>query len=369
MLEETCFYPESGGQPADLGSLGEAEVSHVFEEGERIVHLLDKELSRSEVRGIIDWDRRFDHMQQHSGQHILSQCFVDILQGETRSFHMGQDVSTLEIGISAVSDEELEKIEVRANEIVFENREIKTYFVPADEIDRVPLRRPPKKEGPIRVVEVDGFDFSACGGTHCRRTGEIGMIKVIRWDRIRNNLRFEFLCGRRARHDYAQKNRFLLEIVQKLSVRESDAVAAIDKTIQEAKLLRRKQRRSAEGLAAYQAEEVVKMAKNRLIKVTWTDKTVEEAKLLALSIIRLAQRVVLFAVRGEARDHLIFACSNRLQLDMRELIPLVRAMVPSKGGGNATLVELVTESAGDLEAILTAAEELLKRKINSLDRE
>ncbi|MFZ2052634.1 MAG: hypothetical protein WAU81_00420 [Candidatus Aminicenantales bacterium] len=364
-LDKTCFYPESGGQPADRGSLGETEVIHVFEDGDRIVHLLDRELSRTEVRGIIDWDRRFDHMQQHSGQHILSQCFIEILQGETRSFHLGEQAATLEIGTSAISDEDLERVEARANEIVFENREIKTYFVDAEAVDKVPLRRPPKKEGTIRVVEVDGFDFSACGGTHCRRTGEVGLVKVIRWDRIRNNLRFEFLCGRRARLDYALKNRSLLEISQRLSVRESDASAAVERTIQEAKHFRKKQRQLLEALAAYQAEEAVKTAKGSLIKAIWTDKTAEEAKFLALNIIRLADLAVLFAVRGKERDHLVFACSDKLPLNMRELLPILASLVKAKGGGSASLVEFVAEKGSDLEAVLTAAEAYLKGKLAS----
>jgi alanyl-tRNA synthetase len=366
ILDQTCFYPESGGQPADRGSLGEVEVSHVFEDGDRIVHLLDRELSRTEVQGIIAWPRRFDHMQQHSGQHILSQCFVEILNGETRSFHLGEQAATLEIGLSAISDTDLERVEARANEIVFENREIKTYFVKAEEIDRVPLRRPPQKEGTIRVVEVSGFDFSACGGTHCRRTGEIGLIKVIRWDKIRNNLRFEFLCGWRARDDYGQKNRSLLEISQKLSVGAGDVSMAVGKAIEEAKNYRKKQRQLLEDLTAYQAREAVREAKGRLIRAAWTDKTVEEAKLLALGIIRLAERVVLFAVPGEERDYLIFACSRRLPLDMRELIPIVRAQVPGKGGGSATFVEIAIEKTVDFEAVMSTAEEYLKGKLAGL---
>jgi alanyl-tRNA synthetase len=369
VLDETCFYPESGGQPSDRGSLGDAEVISVFEDGDRIVHLLDRDLSREEVRGIIAWARRFDHMQQHSGQHILSQCFLEIVQGETRSFHLGEQAATLEIGINAISDEDLERVEARANEIVFEDKEIKTYFVNAEEVDSVPLRRPPKKEGTIRVVEVDGFDFSACGGTHCRRTGEVGLVKVIRWDKIRSHLRFEFLCGHRARHDYAQKNRSVLEISQKLSVQEGEAADAVEKTIQEAKYLRKRQRQLREDLTAYQAAEAVREAKGRLVRATWTDRTVEEARLLALGIIRLADRVVLFAVRSEARDHFIFACSERLPLDMRELIPLVNTRVPSKGGGRASLVELVAEQGADLEEVLSAAQAYLEEKLTSLGGE
>lgn len=363
VLDQTGFYPESGGQPADRGRLGQAQVIHVFEEGETIVHLLDRKLGQPDVRGVIDWGRRFDHMQQHTGQHILSQCFLEIMQGETRSFHLGEQASTLEIDANTISEDNLERVESRANEIVFEDREVKIYFVRAEDIGQVPFRRPPQKEGTIRVVEVDGFDFSACGGTHCRRTGEVGIIKVLRWDRIRGNLRFEFLCGRRARTDYTRKNRTLLEIGALLSAGESDVAAAVQKTIRESKDLRKKQRRLQEALAGYQAEEIVRAAKGRLVRASWTDRTADDAKVLALKIIRLAERVVLFAVRGEARDHLIFACSEGFSLDLRELISLLTAKVPAKGGGSATLVELVVEKGIALDPLLTAAEEYLEDKL------
>ena len=368
VLDQTGFYPESGGQPADWGRLGQAQVVHVFEDGETIVHLLDRKLGQTDVRGVIDWGRRFDHMQQHTGQHILSQCFLEIVRGETRSFHLGELSSTLEIGVNAISEENLERVEARANEIVFEDREVKTYFVRAEEAGQVPFRRPPQKEGSIRVVEVDGFDFSACGGTHCRRTGEVGVIKILRWDKIRGNLRFEFLCGRRARIDYARKNRALLEIGALLSVGENDAAAAVQKTIRESKDLRKKQRQLQEALIGYQAEEIVRAAEGRLVRSSWTDRTADDARLMALRVIRLAECVVLFAVRGEARDHLIFACSDRLPLDMRELIPLLAAKVPAKGGGSATLVEIVVKKGIALDPLLSAAEEFLEDKLDSLAR-
>ncbi|HCS46775.1 MAG TPA: hypothetical protein DIW61_00380 [Candidatus Aminicenantes bacterium] len=364
VLDRTCFYPESGGQPSDRGTLGGADVLHVFEDGEKIIHVLDRELSGAEeVRGVVDWVRRFDHMQQHSGQHILSQCFVEVVEGETRSFHLGEQVSTLEIGIGAVSDTDLENVESRANDIVFEDREIRTYFVEDEQVGTVPLRRPPKKEGTIRVVEVSGFDFSACGGTHCRRTGEIGLIKIIRWDKLRNNLRFEFLCGRRAWKDYALKNRSLLGISQKFSVHESDTAAAVEKTIQEARQSRKKMKHLQDALVGFEAKEAVEKGAGWLVKRVWTDKTAEEAKLLALNIIRLAERAVLFAVRGEEKDHFIFACSEKMSLNMRELMPLVMERAKGKGGGGSSLVEIAAEKGADLEAVLTAAEDYLRQKL------
>lgn len=365
VLDQTAFYPESGGQPADRGRLGEAQVIHVFEDGERIIHVLDREPAGTrEVRGVLDWDRRFDHMQQHSGQHILSQCFVELLGGETRSFHLGEQSTTLEISLSAAAEEDVERVELRANEIVFEDREIKTYSVPAEKVGTVPLRRPPKKEGTIRVVEVSGFDFSACGGTHCRRTGEIGLIKIVRWDKIRNNLRFEFLCGWRAWKDYRNKNRSVLEISQKFSVHEKDAAVAVEKTVEENKLARKKLKRLQEALAGFEAREMVEKEPGRLIKRLWTDKTPEEAKLLALNIIRIAPRAVLFAARGGERDHFIFACSEKTALDMRELLPLTLGLTKGKGGGGPSLVEIVADRVSDPDGILEAAAQFLRPKIS-----
>jgi alanyl-tRNA synthetase len=365
ILDRTCFYPESGGQPSDRGVLGGADVLHVFEDGEKIVHLLDRELSETEeLRGVIDWARRFDHMQQHSGQHILSQCFVEILDGETRSFHLGEQVSTLEIGTSSISEDSLERVESRANEVVFEDREIRTYFVEAGQVETVPLRRPPKKEGTIRVVEVRGFDYSACGGTHCRRTGEVGLIKIIRWDKIRNNLRFEFLCGGRARRDYRDKNQSVLKISQKFSVHERDAASAVEKALQEARQTRKRLRHLQEALAGFEAGETIQKEPGRLILRVWVDKTAEEAKLLALNITRRAERAVLFAVRGGERDHFIFACSEKMPLDMRELVPLVTERAKGKGGGGPSLVEIVAEKGADLEAVLAAAQEHLKTRLD-----
>lgn len=369
VLDQTGFYPESGGQPSDRGTLGGAGVLHVFEDGERIVHLLDRELSGTEdVRGVLDWDRRFDHMQQHSGQHVLSQCFVEVLDGETQSFHLGDQVSTLEIGIGEISDADLEKVESRANEVVFEDREIRTYFVPPESIGSVPLRRPPKKEGTIRVVEVSGFDFSACGGTHCRRTGEIGLIKTIRWDKIRNNLRFEFLCGGRARQDYRDKNRTLLEISQKFSVHEREAGAAVEKMIQEVRQNRKRLRQLQEALAGFEADEMIAKESGWLVQRVWTDKTAEEVRLLALHIVRLAERAVLFAVRGAERDHFIFACSEKMPFNLRELVPLVMERAQGKGGGGSTLVEIVAEKGAELEGILAAAEGYLKTRFSGPER-
>jgi alanyl-tRNA synthetase len=364
VLDQTCFYPESGGQPADRGTIDGANIIQVIEDGEKIIHVLDKDLAALRIRGAIDWGRRFDHMQQHSGQHILSQSFIELLDGETRSFHLGEESSTLEIGLKEISESDADRVESRANEIIFEDRAIKTYFVPEDKIFTVPLRRPPEKKGLVRVVEVAGFDYSACGGTHCRRTGEVGLIKINTWDKIRGNIRFEFLCGRRALQDYAWKNRSLIALGQKLSAHEKDIPASVEKMLQENKQSRKRMKQLQEQLAVYEAREIIARAAGSIIKEIWTDKTPEEGKLLALNVIRAGEFAVLFGIRGEENDRLIFASSAKLPLDMRELLPVVFSRAGGKGGGSPTLVEIVTEKKGSLEEILAASQEYINKKLS-----
>jgi len=363
VLDRTCFYPESGGQPSDQGTVDGVSVVHVLEEGAKIIHVLDKELTAPRIRGVIDWKRRFDHMQQHSGQHILSQSFVEILDGETLSFHLGEEVSTLEIGLKEISEREAGGVESRANEIVFEDREIKTCFVPDDKISTVPLRRAPKKKGLIRVVEVSGFDYSACGGTHCRRTGEIGLIKITKWDKIRGNIRFEFLCGGRALQDYTWKNRSVVATGLKLSANEKDIPASVEKMLQEIKLAKKGMRKLQEQLAVYEAQEIIQKTKGRIISQVWAEKSFEEVKLLALNIIRAGEFAVLFGIREEERNRLILASSEKLAMDMRELMPLVLSLTKAKGGGGPSLVELVLEKSTDLGAVLAAVAERLGQKL------
>jgi alanyl-tRNA synthetase len=299
-------------------------------------------------------------MQQHSGQHILSQAFYEVVKGATMSFHIGDEVSTLEIGIPKISDAGLDLVEVRANAVVFEDREIKTYFVPEDRIGTIPLRKPPKKEGPIRVVEVSGFDYSACGGTHCRRAGEIGLIKVVKADRIRNNLRFEFVCGGRALRDYQEKNRTVRKAAAFFSVADSDVAASIAKSLAEIKALKKKARKLEERVASYEARELIHAAQGKVIQAVFEDKSPEEARFLAVQVIHNAERIVLFGSHGETQSHLILAAAEGLGLDVRTLIPVVSAVVQVRGGGSPSLVELVTTEKDKLGPALEAARKFLE---------
>jgi alanyl-tRNA synthetase len=365
ILDETCFYPESGGQPCDKGILNEVEVLKVSEDEARIIHLLAEDISSDKVTGKIDGQTRFDHMQQHSGQHILSQSFHELLGAETLAFHLGEAFSTLEMDLRKISEEEVENIEKRANEIVFEDREIRCYFIPEEKIESVPLRRPPKKKGLIRVVEVSDFDFSACGGTHVRRTGEIGLIKILRLERIRNNIRFEFICGRRALEDYLRKNRIVRELSTRFTVNEGEILNTVEKLSSELKSQKKNRKKLQEKIAQYEAQEIIQEAKGKVIKEVFVDKTPEEVRFLVLNIIRKGDFVVLFGQKGEERGHLILGCSENINIDLREIVPIVSPLIKGKGGGRPSLVEIAGEEKENLEQALEKAFEFIKKKMGS----
>ena len=194
-LDQTAFYPTSGGQPFDTGRLGGVDVIDVVDEDGRIAHVLGAPLAATEVAGVIDWRRRFDHMQQHTGQHLLSAVLVEMFDAATVSFHLGTESSTIDVA-RVLDVGQLRAAERRANEIGFENRPVTVSHQHSSE--DLGLRKPTEREGEIRIVSIQDLDRSACGGTHVRATGEIGPILIRKLDRIRGNLRIEFLCGMRA---------------------------------------------------------------------------------------------------------------------------------------------------------------------------
>jgi alanyl-tRNA synthetase len=363
ILDQTCFYPESGGQPSDRGTLNDIHVIKLIEEESSILHVLDEDILSGHVRGKIDWERRFDHMQQHGGQHILSQSFSSILKAKTLSFHLGERISTLEIDLRKMTDKNTEDVERLANEIVFQDREIKTYFVEEEDIEKVPLRKPPQKKGKIRVVEISGFDHSACGGTHPRTTGEIGMRKILRQRKIRGNIRMEFVCGSRALQDYSLKDRILRDLSNMLTISEREVAQTCEKLLQDLRVQKKRIKSLTEKVMKNEAQQMVVQAKDRIIQKIFSGKTVEEVRFLALNIIRSGDYVALFGLHTDKRVHLVLACAEGLGVDMRGLVPLTTPLLQGKGGGSSTLVEIVGEKKENLTAALEKAAEQIRKKI------
>src|SRR5215469_1978880 len=203
-LDRTAFYPTSGGQPFDLGTIGGIAVKEVIDEEERIAHLLNTPLADSEVQGQIDWGRRFDHMQQHTGQHLLSAVLIELFDISTVSFHMGAVTSTIDVDAPSLDAKQVERVEERCAEIIWEARPVTIAY--EDSSADLGLRKASARTGTLRIVSIDSLDRSACGGTHVRSTSEIGPILLRKLEKIRGNTRVEFVCGMRAikqaRQDY-----------------------------------------------------------------------------------------------------------------------------------------------------------------------
>ncbi|MCI0396910.1 MAG: alanyl-tRNA editing protein, partial [Chloroflexi bacterium] len=242
VLDQTYFYPTSGGQPFDQGHLGGTPVIDVFvrDSDQAVIHVLGGEVWVDEIAAEVAWARRFDHMQQHTGQHILSQAFIQAAGAETVSFHLGDESCTVDLHVNQLAAAQIEQAELLANQIIWENRPVRATMVSQEQAARLPLRKVPPLEGDkLRVVEIKNFDLTACGGTHVSHTGEIGMIKIVKLERRGAELRVEFKCGQRALHDYRLKNSIINRLAAELTTGYLELEPTVTRMRDELKELRR----------------------------------------------------------------------------------------------------------------------------------
>ena len=260
VLDRTAFYPTSGGQPFDTGFLGAARVLDVVDaEDGSILHVIEGELAIGPVHGRIDWARRFDHMQQHTGQHVLSAAFDRLFGARTVSFHLGSDSATIDLSRDLVPPD-IDAAADEANRVVWEDRPVSVRFVHAEDAAQLPLRKETAREGMLRLVEVQDFDLSACGGTHVTRTGAIGMIAIAGWERFRGGLRVEFVCGGRALSAHRALRDSVAASIRLLSVLPSELPAGIERLQNEGKELRRQLKDLQGRLAAHEADALAAQA-------------------------------------------------------------------------------------------------------------
>lgn len=370
-LDRSAFYPESGGQPRDAGTLDGAPVVDVAAQDDAVALVLAARPARDVVHGAIDWARRFDHMQQHTGQHVLSAAFERAARSKTVSFHMGAEVSTIDLDTDRLTRRQIDEAEELANQVVFEDREVRILFRSAAEASAMDLRKPTERAGEVRLVEVADFDLSACGGTHVRRTGEIGLISVRKHERVKAQTRVEFVCGRRALVA-ARRDFFALSEAGRLLSGGLDQVPAlVQKQAGELRDAQRAREKLVTRLAAYRASELAQAAteKNgrRVILQVFPADELLEAKMIAHAVQRLPAAVALLAVgpppepsgnAGRATT-LFFAQSAGGAADMGALLKRTMAEFQGKGGGTRDFAQGGGIEAAKLEAALAWAEGLL----------
>lgn len=368
LLEQTAFYPASGGQPYDLGTIQGIPVCEVVENDTRqILHLLERPVDKSVVDGRIDWPRRFEHMQQHSGQHLLSQAFIKVCRAETVSFHLGEDISTVDVNQAGLTEEQIIETEELANQIVYENREILSHWVARDELDQFPVRKMPVVEENIRIIEIKDFDFSPCGGTHCSGTGEIGMIKVRKWEHYKGGTRVQFLCGWRALRDYQHKTAIMRQLSVALTSGEADLPQNITKLQEDVQTLRREQAALTKQLLEFEVKTLLAERTQNddvfVLAKIFTDRNPKDLKVLANMVLeRSPKTVVLFGGKAGGKASLIFLRSDALPFDMNALMKTACEVMNGRGGGQPHQAQGGGTEVERLEEALHYAHEALFRE-------
>jgi len=347
-LDRTAFYPTGGGQPSDTGTLGAARVVEcINDEASGVLHVVEGDALRvgEEVVGSIDWPRRLDHIQQHTGQHILSQAFIELFGAETRGFRMMERVSEIDVALNDPTDERTERAVDLANRIIWEDRAIRIHHVTAEQAAAMPLRKEQKREGHTRVIEIEGFDMNACGGTHAHRTGEVGVIAVPRWERAKGLTRVEFVAGGRALNDYRQANRTAREVAALFSVGRDDSPASVSRLMEENKNLLRRMRVLEEIAARVEAEELINTSVqkqsdgSRIVTHIFDGRDAESLKRLALAVASHPQSIALLGSRDGDDARLVFARSPDATGDMGALMREACATLNGRGGGRPDLAQ------------------------------
>ncbi|MEO6446998.1 MAG: DHHA1 domain-containing protein [Gemmatimonadaceae bacterium] len=361
-LDQSAFYPTSGGQPNDLGTLDGVAVTDVVDEGERVAHVLaapwDAPTSRP-VQGALDWARRYDQMQQHTGQHLLSAVFADSFGWDTLSVHFGPDYATLDLATESMGAQQLQRAERIANAAVTDNQPVSVTFEHAAEARG--LRKAVEREGTLRIVSIDALDRSACGGTHVRATGEIGPILLRRQEKVRKATRVEFLCGmravRRARTDYE----VLTRLAQGLSCSIDELAQLVPAQALQLRAMENEHRRLAEELARFKAREryadiAPDGAGIRRCLERRDSGRADDSRALALAFCALPQAAYLVLVANPPA--VLAAASDDSGLDVGRTLKASLAEVGGKGGGSARLAQGTVPAEGAPESLLKVAKAL-----------
>jgi alanyl-tRNA synthetase len=338
LLDQTHLYPTSGGQPNDFGKLGDANVVDVRDlENDEILHVVDRPVPTGQIDGCIDWPRRFDHMQQHTGQHLLSAVFAERFGLPTVSFHLGQSVSTIDLRGSQPTPQILEGAARAANAMVFEDREISIRYGTAEQFAKMGVRKQVERAGALRAVEIAGIDFQPCGGTHVRRTGQIGTILLRGCSKIRQDWRVEFLCGQRAEAAARRDSDLIARVSAQLKCATADLDASVDRLLGEREAAARNLKALLPRLADVEAtSRLASVAASsdgtRAVVEVLHGVGPEYLQYYATALVRSEKVVALLALAETGA--LVFAQHPQADRDMNTLLHKVLQEVGGKGGGS-----------------------------------
>ena len=361
VLDRTAFYAESGGQPWDTGTLDGVPVVAVLEHGGEVLHVLGGPLASEAVQGRVDAERRRDHMQQHHGQHLLSRAFVETASAATVSFHLGADVSTIDLD-RPVTEEAVRQAETRCNGIVWEARPVRTSVLPRSQAEVLGVRAADDVGDAVRVVEAEGYDAQACGGTHPHRTSEVGVVLVLGHERYKSGSRVRFVCGERAVAAFRARASALNQVGTLLSSPLEDLPASVARLQEKLVETTRRGREMAERALRGEAARLLGAAGSpAVVAAVYEGWPADDLRALAQHLVGGGTCVALLASRAE-KVHLVFAQSEGLPHDVPALLRQALAEIGGRGGGRGNLAQGGSDSAVGLEAALARAERTVRER-------
>lgn len=349
VLEQTAFYPGGGGQACDLGTINDQDVIDVYKRGDTIYHIV-KEQPKDQKEAIcyIDQSRRLDLMQQHTGQHLLSAVFFSMFNAQTSSFHLGLDYVTIDISIPDLSSKTITLVENKANQYIYDQLRIKHELMDQVELEKLPLRKQPKVEEDIRLVEIEGLDYSPCGGTHLKNTGQLGILKIVKWENYKGNTRVYFKCGYRALKDYQEMTTIVSQISMHLSVNQEEIIERVEKELEKSKALS-KELNSWKGKAAYwQAKDMIANKKGNFISHIFEEQGFDEIENISKEIILLGDYITLFTSNKDQK--IVFSHSGENPLHCGKIFKHYLSQYNGRGGGNNIKAQAAFTSVEDLES-------------------
>jgi alanyl-tRNA synthetase len=348
VLDRTAFYPTSGGQVYDLGMLiangKQIAITEVADEEDgRVLHFTSQTLSvGTQVHGSVDAARRLDHVQQHSGQHVLSAAFIRLFNMPTVSFHMGEESCTVDLEASGLTASQTQKAELLANEVIAEDRPVSIRFVPLEEARQLGLRKlPPKQTGDLRLIDISEFDLTACGGTHVRATGQIGSILLRKIEKVKQGVRVEFVCGLRAVNTARRDYTTLTEAAALYSSHIYDVPEQVRKSLAESKAAGKAQHKLLEELAELYAERLLAQTAGspQVITQFFPDRDAIFIKLLAQKLTAGKSAVIALLASGAGQPTLVFAQTPGQKSTMGQLMKDAMAQLGGRGGGSADMAQ------------------------------
>lgn len=363
VLEQTAFYPTGGGQPYDTGAIDGVKVTNVEEVDGEVRHYLAQPLNEvtGEVHGELDWTRRFDHMQQHAGQHILSAAFESLFGYKTVSFHLGKEILTIDLETEQLTEQEALEAESLANQIILENRPIETKWVMEDELSQYKLRKELSVSDNIRLVIIPNFDYNGCGGTHPSDTSQVRAIKILDWERQKKKIRLQFICGDRVLEQLHQKQKTLLELTKLLNAPEQEMGTTVRRLIETGKEQEKNLVVASEALLFFEAKDVLNEAEDEaVIGKLYKNRPIQELQKLARLMMNEKDEMTFLAVaENEDRLQVVCAKGSAASGNMKEIIAEILPQINGKGGGNESFAQgggaAVISGELLLQNLLTAA--------------